>query len=133
MLDAYPEPRLHVDQGIKTVLEASADSRRRDDGDDAAGRRPVWLLGDMPGEPGHEPRGEDWHQVEIWLATMQTFKYLCDFYSCARTWKTFPHPLLLLLLCRDQVLEMFDHAYGSYMVTAAAAALPASVFPCCTI
>lgn len=36
----------------------------------------------------------------------------------------------MLLLCRDQVLEMFDHAYGSYMV---AAALPAFTFQCCTI
>lgn len=55
-----------MDRGIQTVLGAGAGSRRRDDGEDAAGRRPVWLLGVVPGEPGHEPRGEDWRQVEIW-------------------------------------------------------------------
>lgn len=65
-LDAQPEARLHVDRGIQAVLGAGAGSRRRDDGEGAAGRRPVWLLGVVPGEPGHEPRGEDWRQVEIW-------------------------------------------------------------------
>lgn len=74
LLGAHPERRLNVDQGIKGLLGADADSRRQNDGEDAAGCRPVWLLGDVPGEPGHEPRGEDWHQVELWPAEMQTFK-----------------------------------------------------------
>lgn len=51
LLDAQLEERRHVDH--------------RDDDEDAAGRWPVWL-GNLWGEPGHEPRGEDWHQVEIW-------------------------------------------------------------------
>lgn len=101
------------------MLGVNAASRHEDDGEDAAGRRPVWLLGDMPGEPSHEPRGEDWHSVEILPAIIQTLNCSFDFYSRVRTLKTFPHPLLLLSLCRDQVLEMFDHAYGSYMVPAA--------------
>lgn len=118
------------------MLGAGAGSRRRDDGEGAAGRRPVWLLGVVPGEPGHEPRGEDWRQVEIWPRMMQTFKCLFDFYSRARTsklWRPFLNlPSCCLLLYRDQILEMFDHAYGSYMVDAAAD-LPAIKFPCCTI
>lgn len=61
-LEAHPETRLHGEDG--TEAAPGTGSRRRDDGEDAADRRSLGL-GEMSREPGHEPRGEECHQVEI--------------------------------------------------------------------
>lgn len=61
-LEAHPETRLHGEDGTEAV--PGTGSRRRDVGEDAADRRSLGL-GEMSGEPSHEPRGEECHQVEI--------------------------------------------------------------------
>uniref|UniRef100_A0A8D3BCZ4 alpha-1,2-Mannosidase n=1 Tax=Scophthalmus maximus TaxID=52904 RepID=A0A8D3BCZ4_SCOMX len=62
----------------------------------------------MSREPQHDARGEDCYQVNNVYADILTLPL--SLYV----------PLSLLIhlffsLCRDQIVEMFDHAYGSYM------------------
>lgn len=61
-LEAHPETRLHGEDGTEAV--PGTGSRRWDVGEDAADRRSLGL-GEMSGQPGHEPQGEECHQVEI--------------------------------------------------------------------